>query len=131
MWGMASSFLKFGSATWRRETLRGASVPQLRRSSIDFPEHDIERSDDGGNVGQHVAARQKVHRRKMREGGRADLASVGLVGAVGDEVDAEFAFGRFDGGIDFAGRHAMPFGIELEVLDDRFHRTFHFGPSWR
>src|SRR2546430_16441928 len=67
----------------------------------------------------------------MREGGRADLAFVWLVGAVGDEVDAEFAFGRFDGGIDLAGRDTMPFGIELEVLDDGFHRTFHFGPSWR
>jgi hypothetical protein len=43
----------------------------------------------------------------VREGGGADLAFVGLVGAVGDEVDAEFAFGRFDGGIDFAGWNAM------------------------
>src|SRR5438874_3217607 len=67
----------------------------------------------------------------MREGGSADLAFVWLVGAVGDEIDAEFAFGRFDRGIDFAGRDAVPFGIELEVFDDSFHRTFHFAPSRR
>ena len=32
------------------------------RSSIDLPEHDVERTQNGGDVGQHVAAAQEVHR---------------------------------------------------------------------
>ena len=35
--------------------------------------------------------------------GRADLAAVGLVGAVGDQIDAELALGAFGRDIDFAG----------------------------
>jgi hypothetical protein len=75
----------------------------------DLPEHDIERSDDGGNVSQHVAARQKVHRRKMRKGGRADLAFVGLVGPVGDKVDPKFTLGRFDRGVNLTAWNAVAF----------------------
>ena len=54
----------------------------------------------------------------MRKGGRADLALVGLIGPIGDKIDAELAFGRFNGGIDLAGRNAMALGIELEVFDE-------------
>ena len=61
----------------------------------------------------------------MRKARRADFALVGLVGAVGDQEHAEFALGRFDRGVDFAGRHMETFGIELEVMDQRFHRLFH------
>jgi hypothetical protein len=32
----------------------------------------------------------------VREARRADLAAVRTVGAVGDEIDAELALGRFD-----------------------------------
>jgi hypothetical protein len=61
----------------------------------------------------------------MREAGRADLAAVGLVGAVGDEIDAELALRRLDGGIGLAGRHVEALGVELEVMDQRFHRALH------
>jgi hypothetical protein len=61
----------------------------------------------------------------MREARRADLAAIGLVGAVGDEIDAELALGRFDRGVDLAGRHVEALGVELEVMDQRFHRALH------
>src|SRR5258708_13338974 len=67
----------------------------------------------------------------MREGGRADLALVGLVGSIGDEADAEFTFGRFDRGVDLASRNAVPFGVKLEVLDRRLHRALHFAAARR
>jgi hypothetical protein len=51
-----------------------------------------------------VAATHEVHGLQMRKARGANLAAVGLVGAVGDEIDAELALRRFDGGIDFAGR---------------------------
>src|SRR5262249_49349412 len=67
----------------------------------------------------------------MGEAGRADLALVGLVAAVSDEIDAELALGRFDRGIDLAGRDVIALGVELEVGDQRFHRALHLGPPGR
>ena len=61
----------------------------------------------------------------MREARRAELAAVGLVGAVGDQIDAELALRRLDGGVNLAGRHVVAFGVELEVVDQRFHRALH------
>jgi hypothetical protein len=67
----------------------------------------------------------------MRVAGRSDFALVGFVGAVGDQIDAELALGRFDRGIGLAGRHVETLGVELEVVDQRFHGTFHFSALGR
>ena len=83
------------------------------------------------NVGQHVAARQELHRRKMRKGGRADLALVGPVGPIRNKIDTKFTPGCLDCGIDLSGWNAVAFGIELEVFDHCFHRTLHFATPWR
>ncbi len=53
----------------------------------------------------------------MREPWRLDLAAVRLVGAVRDEVDAELALGRLDGGVGGAGRHVVALAVQLEVVD--------------
>ena len=66
------------------------------RSSVDLAEHDVLRADDRDGVGDHVAARHLVERREVREARRADLQAVRLVGAVGDEVDAELALRVLD-----------------------------------
>src|SRR5918992_433028 len=42
-------------------------------SSVDFPENDVLRADDGARVGDHVAARHLVEGRQVHESGRADL----------------------------------------------------------
>ena len=77
-----------------------------------------------------MAAAQKIHGLQMGETRRADFAFVRLVAAVGDQIDAELALGRFDRGIDFAGRHLEAFGVELEVMDQAFHRALHlFAPG--
>src|SRR5450756_2619938 len=82
-----------------------AALPAGRddaRSSVDLPEHDVERAHDAGHVGQHVTAAHEIHRAQMRKARRANLALVRFVGAVGDQEDAELALGRLDRGIHFA-----------------------------
>src|SRR5450759_1141374 len=101
------------------------------RSSVHLPEHHVDRAHDAGDVGQHVTAAEEIHRAQMREAGRADLALVRLVGAVGDQIDAELALGRLDRGIHFAGRHVEALGVELEVLDQRFHGALHLAALGR
>ena len=54
-----------------------------------------------------------------------------LVAAVGDEIDAELALRRLDGRVHLAGRHVHAFGVELEVMDQRFHRALHLAASGR
>ena len=36
-------------------------------SSVDLAEHDVDRAEDGGDVGQHVAAADQVHRLQVRQ----------------------------------------------------------------
>ena len=61
----------------------------------------------------------------MGEARRLDLAAVGLVGAVGDQIDAELALRRLDRRVNLAGRHVIALGVELEVMDERLHRALH------
>src|SRR5262249_39908492 len=88
-------------------------------------EDDVERADDGGDVCEHVSAGQKIHGLKMGKGRRTDLALVGSVGAVGDQIDAELSFWCLDSRVDLSGGHVMTFGVELEMLDSRLHGAFH------
>src|SRR5258705_4492670 len=103
----------------------------VARSPIDLAEHDIERAENRRNVSQQMAFADEIHRLQMRKAGGADLAFVGLVGAVGDQIDAELALRRLDRGIDFAGRHMEALGVKLEVMDQRLHRTLHLAPARR
>src|SRR5205814_1240598 len=100
-------------------------------SPIDLSEHDVERAENGGDVGEQMAAADEIHRLQMGKTRRADLALVGLVAAVGDQIDAELALRRLDRGVDLTGRHANAFGVELEVMDQRFHRALHLATAGR
>ena len=68
--------------------------PLLVNLPVDLPEHDVEAAQYGRDVGQHVAAVHEVHGLQVGKAGGADLAAVGTVGAVGDQIDAELALGR-------------------------------------
>ena len=74
-----------------------------------------------------MALGHEVHRLQMAERGRPNLAAIGLVGAVADQIDAEFALRAFGRDIDFAGGHVEALGVELEMMDQRFHRLLHLG----
>src|SRR5262249_6665841 len=87
-----------------------------RWSAIDLPEHDVERANDRRDIGQHMPAAQEIHRLQMGERRRPDLALVGPVGAVRDQVDAKFTLGRLDRSVDLAGGHVMALAIELEMV---------------
>src|SRR5690606_31776396 len=63
----------------------------------------------------------------MGKAGGANLAAVRLARAIGDEIDAELALRRLDTRVDLAGWHPMTFGVQLEVMDQSFHRTLHLG----
>src|SRR5579871_1898746 len=117
------------AARTTRETPRRSSARRSQRretrSSVHLPEHDVERPQDGRHVREQMAAAEEVHGLEMGETRRADLALVGLVGAVGDEVDAELALGRLDGRVDLTCGDVEALGVELEMMDERFHRALH------
>src|SRR6185312_13774903 len=94
-------------------------------SAIDLAEHDVERADDRHHIGKHVPAAHRVDRLEKGEARRADFATIGAIAAVGDEIDAELALGRFDGGVGLAGGHVIALGVELEEVDKRLHRALH------
>ena len=66
----------------------------------------------------------------MGEPRGANLAPVGPLTAVADDVHAHLALGRLDGGICLAGRDAVALGVEQEVVDKGFHVFFHGSPGW-
>src|SRR6185369_4753494 len=109
-------------------SLCSASVERL---AVDLAEHDVERTENGSDVGEHMPARHEIHRLEMGKPRRPDLAAVGPVGAVGDEVDAELTLGAFGGDVDLAGGHVESFSIELEVVNHGFHRLLHLAAFGR
>src|SRR5471030_2210330 len=50
------------------------------RSSVNLTEHDVLRTDDRDDVGNHVPAHHFVESRQVRIAGRADLHAIRLVG---------------------------------------------------
>ena len=62
---------------------------------------------------------------------RADLGTVGFVGSVGDQIDAELTLGRLNGGVNLTGGNVEAFGVKLEMMDQRFHRPLHLAPLRR
>src|SRR5471032_10423 len=84
----------------RRET-KNVVCPRFQfqaASPVDLAEDEVEGADDGDHVGDHVAARHLVQSLQMREAGAADLHAVGLVRAVGHDVNPELALGMLDRG---------------------------------
>ena len=72
-----------------------------------------------------MAAAHEIHRLQMRKARRLDPATIGLVGPVRDQIHAKFTLGCFDSGINLARRHLVSLGIELEMMDQCFHRALH------
>jgi len=61
----------------------------------------------------------------MRKAWRANLQTIGLVGAIAHDVDAKLALGMFDSGIRLAFGHMETFGEQLEVVNQLFHVGLH------
>ena len=78
-----------------------------------------------------MALRHEIHCLQVAEGGRTDLAAIGFVRPVADQIDAKFALGAFGRHVHFACGHVKAFSVELEVVDQRFHRLLHLGALGR
>jgi hypothetical protein len=57
----------------------------------------------------------------MGETGRADLAAVGPVAAIGHKVNAELSLGRLDRRVRLPGGNMKTLRLKLEMVDQRFH----------
>src|SRR6267142_424352 len=83
-----------------------------RFSPVDLAEDDVLGADDRHHVSEHMPLRHLVERRQMGKARRADLHAVGLVRAVGDDVNAEFPFRVLDCGVGLARRDVDALGEE-------------------
>src|SRR5574341_98301 len=128
----ADCFWSGGYLATSRSIFRSESVVSMaNESAVHVPEHDIERADNCDRVGEHVALGELVHRREVAERGRAQLHAVGLVRAVGDEIDGKFALGVLDRGVGLALGHVHALGEELEVVDELLHAELHLAARRR
>src|ERR671927_1622655 len=87
-------------------------------SAIHLPHDGVERADDRDQVGDERVAHAGRGRLQRDERRRAELDAPRLRPAVGDDVAAELAARRLDRDVDLAFRHAVPFGHDLEVVDE-------------
>lgn len=97
----------------------------IRKLSIDLAEHDVQRANNGDYVGEEVLRPDVLQTRQMRKARRFDLASIRLATAVADEINAEFAFRRLDGGVRRSWRHLETLGVQFEVMNKRLHASLH------
>src|SRR5258708_13125592 len=85
-------------------------------SPVDLAENDVLSPDDRHHVSEHMALCHLVERRQMGKARRADLHAVGLVRAVGDDIDPEFPFRALDSGIAPPRADVHPFRHALHTL---------------
>src|SRR5580693_2012517 len=77
--------------------------------AVHFPEHDIERPDDGHHIRHQMPANHFVKRFKIDKGGRANPHAIGLRGAIAHDVITKLALGRFNGVVYLARRRLQHF----------------------
>src|SRR5213075_198316 len=137
-WAISSRTFAMLSAVKANDSTFGTSngsaviIAILKRLlAVDLAEHDVERTDVRRHVGELVSSGHHVERLQVRETRRSDLAAIGFVGAVRDQVDAELALGRLDRSVGLAGRHLVALGVELEVMDQGLHRVLHLAAARR
>ena len=93
--------------------------------AVAFAHDEVERTEDGSDVGEEVAGDDGGKDRERDEARAADAEAVGDAAAVGDDVEAERALRVLGLEVDFAGRDLRAFGDQHEVLDELFHLRHH------
>src|SRR3989344_7008192 len=81
-------------------------------SSVALAHHNVVRSKNRDDVGDHVPPRHVVERAHVDEGRRADLQAVGLALAVTDDVEAQLALVGFGTAVDLPLGHREAHGKE-------------------
>src|ERR1700719_2156501 len=100
-------------------------------SSVDLAEYDVHRADDRHDIGEHMAPAHEIGRLQKGKARRSYLAAIGPVGAVRNQIHPKLALWRLDRGVGLARWDVIAFGVELEVMDESFHRIFHLGSRRR
>ena len=72
-----------------------------------------------------------VETTEMGETGGANVAPVGALTAVADNVDTHLSLGSLNGRVCVAGGHGVALGVEQEVVDQSLHVLLHGGAGRR
>src|ERR1700681_1998375 len=88
-----------------------------RESSVDVPEHDVDRADHRHHVSDQLAPDHVGERAEIAERWGANLASVRPVGPVTRQVEPQLAARRLNRLVDLTGGDAHPLGHKLEMMD--------------
>src|SRR5215217_5270439 len=91
-------------------------------SSVDVPEHGVDRGDDGHRVGDEAAAHHVRQALEVEERRAAHVHPVRPGAAVAGDVAAELAARALDRHVDLALGHLEALGEDLEVVDQGLHR---------
>src|SRR6185312_9831436 len=94
-------------------------------SSVDFPQHNVDRPDDGDHVGNQPAFAHLLQSLERGERWVAHVDAIRLGGAVADNVVAHLAARRLHCLVDLSGGNGEAFGDDLEVVDERLHLRLH------
>src|SRR5271155_6139983 len=90
-------------------------------SSIDLAENDVLRADNRNPTGNHVPTHHFIKRCEMSETRRANFQPVRFIGTIGNQINTELPFRRFDRSISLARRYMHTFGEQLEKMDQLLH----------
>src|SRR5256885_13808968 len=101
--------------TWRHTPSSGETSP------VHVSHDDVDRADDGDDVGNQPADNEFFERLTREQGRRAALDAPRTVRAVRDYGEALFSARTFDGHVGFAGGHGEALRVDQEVLNERFH----------
>src|SRR3954452_12182989 len=93
-----------------------------RSSPIDVPHHGIEAREYGNEVAQQVTRRDERRDLQVDERRPADVAAPRTSASVRRHEVAELTARTLDGAVHLARRNMRTVGVELEVMDDGFHR---------
>ena len=90
-------------------------------SSVNLAKNDIDGTNIGDNVGQHMPLGHHVEGLKVDETRWPDFTAIGRTRAIGDHLDTTLTLRCLDSGVNFASRNMEAFGKELKMMNQRFH----------
>src|ERR1700722_5633408 len=96
-----------------------------QRLAVDLAQHDIDRSDDGDDIGEETAFAHGFECLQSCESWIAHMNAVGFGGAVRDDVVVHHAVRRFNRAGRLTCWNTKAFGHNLEVMDEGLHLGLH------
>ena len=88
-------------------------------------EHQIHSTNDRHSISQKMALRDVVETSQMGETGRTDVAPVGALATVTDNIDTHLTLGGLNGRVGVTRGDGVTLGVEEEVVDQGLHVLLH------